>query len=116
MPGSTAWIATFESRPSGLLLLRQAADEAEIITIGVLPQQRRTGLGGALLHDATGQLQQCKALFLEVSETNAGARQFYLDLGFAEAGRRKDYYADGSDALIMTARLPLSCGGAAPSL
>ncbi len=51
-------------------------------------------------------------LFLEVSEQNAPARALYARLGASEAGRRRRYYPDGSDALVL--RLALSPCGAAP--
>jgi len=40
-------------------------------------------------------------LALEVSETNAAARALYSRAGFAEFGRRRSYYRDGSDALCL---------------
>jgi ribosomal-protein-alanine N-acetyltransferase len=45
-------------------------------------------------------------LFLEVSAQNSAARALYGALGATEAGRRRRYYPDGSDALVL--RLPLS--------
>ncbi|WP_416897037.1 MAG: ribosomal protein S18-alanine N-acetyltransferase [Minwuia sp.] len=110
MPGATAWIATVEDKPEGFVLLRQAADEAEIITIGVRAESRRLGLARALLRAAADDLIGCARLFLEVSEKNTGARKFYESAGFKEAGRRRAYYADGSDAIVMVVALPISCG------
>jgi ribosomal-protein-alanine N-acetyltransferase len=40
-------------------------------------------------------------MFLEVSERNAAARALYAAAGFAEVGRRRRYYADGADALVL---------------
>jgi ribosomal-protein-alanine N-acetyltransferase len=40
-------------------------------------------------------------MFLEVSEANGAARALYAAAGFEEAGRRRRYYADGSDALVL---------------
>jgi ribosomal-protein-alanine N-acetyltransferase len=45
------------------------------------------------------------AMFLEVSDRNAAARALYAAAGFAKAGRRKRYYADGADALVLRADL-----------
>jgi ribosomal-protein-alanine N-acetyltransferase len=44
-------------------------------------------------------------VLLEVSETNAGARAFYAAHGAVELDRRRRYYRDGSDALVL--QLPL---------
>ena len=41
------------------------------------------------------------AMFLEVSESNLAARALYEAGGFARAGLRRRYYADGTDALVL---------------
>jgi ribosomal-protein-alanine N-acetyltransferase len=89
--------------PGGFVLARVAADEAEILTLAVAPDARRQGLGSALLAAAMAQaaLRGAVAMFLEVSEGNAGARALYAAAGFAEAGRRRRYYPDGADALVL---------------
>jgi ribosomal-protein-alanine N-acetyltransferase len=87
----------------GMLLGRSAADEAEVLTLAVAPEARRRGIGAALLARAAGEARRrgARSLFLEVSETNAPARLLYGAAGFAEIGRRRRYYADGGDALVM---------------
>jgi ribosomal-protein-alanine N-acetyltransferase len=90
--------------PRGAMVMaRIAADEAEILTLAVLPDQRRQGLARILLEEAA---QQCQALgattlFLEVATRNEAAHALYLAQGFQEIGRRRRYYADGDDALVM---------------
>ncbi|MBL6854174.1 MAG: GNAT family N-acetyltransferase [Alphaproteobacteria bacterium] len=102
------------SSDDGFILARATADEAEILTLAVTPTARRHGLGRALVTEAASQAQQsgAAAMFLEVALDNAAARALYTSLGFAEAGRRKGYYArPGSspeDALILRSNLPLS--------
>lgn len=85
----------------GFLLLRVVADEAEIITIGVtaLRQGIASGLLRAGLEEA--RARGAVALYLEVAETNAPARALYARFGFETMGRRRRYYADGSDALTL---------------
>ena len=87
----------------GMVLARTIMDEAEILTIGVLPEVRRQGLGRALLTAAMlrAAATDARAMFLEVAEDNADARKLYTSLGFVEVGRRKRYYANGDDALVM---------------
>ncbi|HQT77976.1 MAG: hypothetical protein B7Z80_22465 [Rhodospirillales bacterium 20-64-7] len=87
----------------GLVLLRVAADEAEILTLAVIPTLRRHGVGSALLYAAieTVRIAGVHALFLEVSVVNQPARALYARAGFAEVGRRPRYYADGTDALVL---------------
>ncbi len=103
-PGILAFLA-----PCGFVMARVAADEAEILTLGVELAARRAGRGAALVaraaHDA--QASGVRAMFLEVATGNDAARALYRRLGFREAGRRKAYYAASEDALILRADLPL---------
>jgi ribosomal-protein-alanine N-acetyltransferase len=88
----------------GMLLARLAADEAEILTVAVVPERRQQGLGGALIQAAADEARARGAakLFLDVSTRNPAARGLYQQLGFAQVGRRRGYYADGSDALVLS--------------
>jgi len=89
----------------GVLLLRVAADEAEILTIGVTA--RRRGLGTALMRAAIEKARTLGAamLHLEVAAANLAAQKFYESLGFIMAGRRPKYYANGDDAVLLSLRL-----------
>jgi ribosomal-protein-alanine N-acetyltransferase len=88
----------------GMLLARLAADEAEILTLAVVPERRQQGLGGRLLARAASEVRHHGAvrLFLEVSTRNPAARGLYQQSGFQQVGRRRAYYADGSDALVLS--------------
>jgi [ribosomal protein S18]-alanine N-acetyltransferase len=90
-------------RAGGLILLRAAADEAEILTLAVVPTVRRGGLGHVLLLRATDMAAAlgARAVFLEVSVANIAAQQLYTKAGFVQAGRRRQYYSDRSDALVL---------------
>lgn len=91
----------------GFILMRQVADEAEILTLAVRPAARRAGLGGRLVGQAAVRSAAAGAtrLFLEVAEGNAAARALYARAGFSEVGRRRGYYSrpDGvrEDALVL---------------
>ena len=91
----------------GMVLARQAADEAEILTVAVVPERRQQGLGGSLIAAAAEEARQrgARTLFLEVSTRNPAARGLYQALGFVQVGRRRGYYADGSDALTLSKTL-----------
>ena len=87
----------------GTILVRVAADEAEILTLAVDPGVRRTGIGAALL-DAAMTLAASmgvRSVFLEVSVANITAYRLYSRTGFVQAGRRPHYYSDNSDALVL---------------
>lgn len=101
------WTENAEPAPSGLLIACQAADEAELLTIGVVPERRRLGLGRTLLQHALAGLRTggAKQLFLEVDETNTGAVALYHALGAEPVGRRPRYYENGADAAIFSLAL-----------
>ncbi|MEL6765718.1 MAG: GNAT family N-acetyltransferase [Pseudomonadota bacterium] len=89
-------------------VLRFAADEAEILTLGVVPEARRRGLGTALLAASIAIAEGCGAasIFLEVAEDNDAARALYAAAGFEEVGRRDGYYErrDGSRVAALVLR------------
>lgn len=102
------WLSRATNCPAGLLLARAAGDDAEILTFGVLPERRRGGHGSALMRAAAiwARAAGLERLVLEVAATNVPAQAFYGRCGFAEAGRRRAYYATPSgreDALVMCA-------------
>lgn len=106
-PGAAAYLAETDTAPGGLALVRTAGGEAEILTIGVVPAQRRNGMArallGALIADA--RRRGADALFLEVAESNLAAQALYRSAGFAEVGRRPNYYRSlhGSEAARVLA-------------
>ena len=77
-----------------------AAEEAEIMTISVMPGSRKKGLGRRLLHSLLDARPWDRAL-LEVRASNLPALSFYRSEGFREVGRRRAYYRNGEDALLM---------------
>jgi [ribosomal protein S18]-alanine N-acetyltransferase len=95
--------------PGGFLIARKAADEAELLTLGVDPRCRRMGLGKALLAAVIQALRAggARRLFLEVEIGNDAALALYSAFGAAEVGRRAAYYEHGADAAIFS--LALSC-------
>ncbi len=96
MWAALAWRSSSKDRrmPAGFAIARHAADEAEIVSIGVHPAARRAGVGAALLADvmARSVAHGAAAIFLEVAEDNAAAIALYLSAGFEKVGRRPDYY------------------------
>lgn len=97
----------FRQIPAGFLLAREAAGEAEVLSVGVLPEARGRGVGHALLAGAMERLRGrgVRDLFLEVEEGNRPALALYRRLGFEQRGRRESYYRDPagqpSAALVM---------------
>jgi ribosomal-protein-alanine N-acetyltransferase len=91
----------------GMLLGRMAADEAEVLTLAVAPEARRQGIATLLLRAAKAHVgaRGGTGVFLEVATGNAAALALYAREGFVEVGRRRRYYADSADALVLRARL-----------
>jgi [ribosomal protein S18]-alanine N-acetyltransferase len=108
-PGVLALLAieTPDALARGLLIARLAADEAELLTLCVLPAHRRKGFAQALLAEAAGLLRarNAKTLFLEVEEGNRTALALYSRLGAVPVGERKRYYEHGADAAILSLAL-----------
>lgn len=88
----------------GLILIRVAADEAEVLTLGVVPPARRRGIGCALLKAAMkrASVGGAKTIFLEVAETNTPALALYDSLGLTKISRRLAYYPGGGHAVILS--------------
>ena len=87
---------------AGLLVV---ADEGYITNVAVDPSCRRQGVAAQLLQvfDNFAKGNHLAFLTLEVRPSNAAAIALYQGFGFAEAGRRRNYYdLPKEDALILT--------------
>ena len=95
----------------GFVLARSVLDEAEILTIAIDPDFRKTGGGRDLMDELMRKLygDRVAKLFLEVDASNKPALSLYQNLGFDKVGERKGYYHSDSDtaslALIMQVEL-----------
>jgi ribosomal-protein-alanine N-acetyltransferase len=89
--------------PQGFLIARRTGEEAELLTLAVLPAYRRGGLGRALIEACVAALREAGArqLFLEVDEAKIPARGLYVSIGAVPVGRRRRYYEHGADAAIF---------------
>ena len=79
-----------------------------IITIDVLPESRRTGLGSKLLQAAETSLRQvnCHTVVLETAVDNASALAFYKRHQYSVVKTLPRYYSNGVDALVLEKNLP----------
>ena len=94
---------------AGFVLCREAAGEAEILSIGISSRLRRAGLGWRLMRSAMQEASRRGAedMFLEVDEANAAAVQMYRKLDFLQVGERRAYYA--REGAPSTAALVMRC-------
>lgn len=86
---------------AGYVVARALPPEAEVVTLAVAPEYRRRGVAHALM-TALMEDAAVTTWFLEVSMQNVPARALYAALGFEETGRRARYYADGTDAVLLS--------------
>jgi len=92
---------------AGYVIGRIAADEAEILSIGVAPEWQRRGIARRMAEGLVraARRAEVKRLFLEVAVDNDAAIALYKGLGFTPKGQRKGYYEspDGKnvDAIIL---------------
>lgn len=104
--GRAAWAFIAEGA-AGLAVCRILSEEAEIITLGVLPNCRQSGIGSRLVEAMLEEARQqgVRKMFLEVGEHNAVAKALYDKHGFSVLSQRRHYYRhpDGSyeDAIVM---------------
>ena len=105
--GAQAWVEVENEVIIGAVAMREVSGEAEILNLAVAAQWRRRGIGKRLMEAALHAARERGAtrVFLEVRESNAGARTFYAQLGFSQDGRRPNYYRDPrEDALLLSRR------------
>jgi len=88
---------------AGYLCLQLVLDEAEILDVAVDGSRRGRGIGEVLVLSALAFCREKRValLFLEVRVSNHAAISLYRRLGFRESGRRKCYYENGEDAMLM---------------
>ncbi|MES2435021.1 MAG: GNAT family N-acetyltransferase [Pseudomonadota bacterium] len=95
------------TEPSGFLIGRVVAGEAELITLAVDPGARKRGTGGRLVDGflVEARVRGAESVFLEVAANNLPAQSLYARKGFEPKGKRRGYYqtpaGDRLDALVL---------------
>ena len=106
IPGFFGRIAWAEEVPAGFALAVDLRKECEILSLGVLPEHRREGIGSALLDSvcSEGRVRGAECILLEVAVDNSAALALYTARGFVPVGHRRNYYRQVSrriDALVL---------------
>ena len=85
------------------LIAHRIDSEWELENIVVAETARRQGVATRLLGEfvAHARAEQGSAVFLEVRESNQGARALYRKAGFTETGLRKSYYSNPPEDAIL---------------
>lgn len=83
------------------------AKKGHVISIAVLPEHRRKGLGRMLMKmSIDGMIKRnLDEVYLEVRISNEPAITLYKSLGFIIVRRIPGYYSDGEDAYVMSLNL-----------
>lgn len=81
--------------------------DLHVLKVATLPKYRRGGLARRLMAMAEAHANEMcgDSITLEVRADNRPALELYRAFGYTNVGLRRHYYADGSDAVIMTKSL-----------
>ena len=99
------WLVALEGDTvAGYVGSQTVMGETDMMNVAVSPAYRRRGIARELIQALLRELtrQGSHRLTLEVRASNAPARALYESLGFAQVGRRPNYYRNPKeDALIL---------------
>ena len=86
----------------GICVFQVVLDEVQINYFVVNKKFRKKGFGSHLMRFVIKKCEKLnlKKLLLEVSQSNVTAEKFYRRFDFSTVGIRKNYYKDGSHALL----------------
>ena len=105
--GVKVFALLLDNKIIGICEIQLIIDEVHLNYFSILHKFRCKGYGSFLM---CFLIQKCeklnlKKILLEVSEFNSIAENFYKRFSFTTVGRRKNYYKDGSDALLKEKNL-----------
>ena len=102
-PFSIKIVAKIGEQIAGFLSGEIIIDEGNILMIAVKKDFQRKKIGEKLLKEflKVAREKDVKKVFLEVSEKNIPALNFYRKHGFKIAYVRKKYYKNGENAIVM---------------
>ena len=96
----------YDDKIIGYLGLWIVIDQAQITTVAITHQFRGFGLGQLLLEYVKNYASHtCEVMSLEARIGNEIAQHVYKNLGFQYGGKRKNYYGEGEDAIVMWVNL-----------
>ncbi len=102
-PDENTLLAYHNNKIVGYIVYSTVLDECHILNVAVHPDFRRMGIAQKMLDFLfkEGEKEGLNFYYLEVSVKNIPALNFYKKNGFRKLGVRKNYYNDGTDAIVM---------------
>ncbi len=107
-------LADMAGRPAGYIMCKTEygfsnfkrlgfVKKGHLVSVAVLPDLRRQGIGTALVEEAMAGVRsrKCVEFYLEVRCSNNEAVGMYDRMGFSTRQKLKSYYRDGEDAYLM---------------
>ena len=91
------------SKVIGYLMSEMIIDEVHIHNIAVEKKYQNNKVGLKLIEHLINQSKflNKNKICLEVSNVNSSALKVYSNLGFTKVGKRKGYYENNTDAILM---------------
>ena len=91
----------------GICVFQIVLDEAQLNYFVINKKFREKGFGSNLMNYLIKKCEKLNIskLFLEVSKSNINAEKFYSRFNFSTVGIRRNYYKNGSDALLKEKKL-----------
>lgn len=110
IPGFFGCIGWADYDLAGFAFALDLGGESELLSLGVMPDHRRAGMGSALLASICDEARRrgAASVVLEVAVGNDAAWALYAARGFTVVGRRPNYYQQAGrsvDALILRIEL-----------
>ena len=107
-PSASTWVAEAGERIVGFVVANRGQREAaHIVTLDVLKDLRRGGVGTALMNRAEewARHEGARFVYLETAEDNTVAQSFYRRRGYQKLRALENYYGEGAAAWLMVKRL-----------
>ena len=98
------YVAEIDGHAVGYMGMWSLSGEGHITNVAVAREYRRRGIAKALIShfEEIARSENLEFMTLEVRASNEPAISLYKSFGFCEVGRRKNYYENKEDALLLT--------------
>ena len=99
--GKSTWVINLKGIIRGYYMIRTYNQECHLMNIATEKPFQRLGLANTMMQHLLEIYANNSSIYLEVKKGNLPAINLYLKIGFKEIFERKNYFRDGSTALVM---------------